>query len=505
MAIGTDEELDAILGLSMPTQTVEQPTIQEKQSQIPARQVIGSNISELDAILGLEGLPSDFEVKMQEPTGVPVDKFTDTEAMISEEPHDFSFIEMLKNVPKSAAQFGEAIIQPIIHPVQTAETLTQLAVGGAQKLMPEPADKLFLSPQGRIIQTSGKSHKRIFDAFTQSMSDRYGGWDNIQRTIETDPVGFLGDASILFGGAAGVFGKGAKAAKMIEPLTLAKNIVAHSGNRIGDAVAKKLYNAAFKMTTSKKVTTAKRAERVKTGLGKAVMPTKRSKEWLDREIRRADLLVQRTVNRGSRKGDLIDIEDIMRPVEAIKKKAQHSLQREAVLQTIDEYKKILKSHPDAVGNKLPAKAVNEVKKQIWHDLKGKFGEAKSLEIEAVKSIGRGARMELEGLYPQIKGLNVDSGAMRGLRETLEQTIKRLENRNVLSLSDIIVATGAGAAAGPGSGMGALVLKKIITDPQVQAATAIAVQRAGQIIKPGARGAETLKAMRVAGEAKLLNQ
>src|SRR5690242_216152 len=42
--------------------------------------------------------------------------------------------ETISNIPSSAVRFGESIVQPVLHPVQTAENLGAIGKGVMQKL-----------------------------------------------------------------------------------------------------------------------------------------------------------------------------------------------------------------------------------------------------------------------------------------------------------------------------------------------------------------------------------
>ena len=92
----------------------------------------------------------------------------------------------LRNLPESAERFGEDLIQPFLHPVETAKNVGNLAVGAVQKLIP------------------GEQESEVYaDAVGQFFADRYGGWENVKRTMAEDPVGFLADVStVLTGGGA---------------------------------------------------------------------------------------------------------------------------------------------------------------------------------------------------------------------------------------------------------------------------------------------------------------
>ena len=163
--------------------------------------------------------------------------------------------QAFKNIPSSAVQFGEDIIQPIVHPVNTAKGLYKVASGGVQKLIP-----------------GDQGNEPAFDAVTQFFKDRYGGIENLKKTIAADPVGFAADIStVLTGGGAlaakapGMIGKtgrmvetvgkavdplraavkgtGAVASKVIEPAI--SNVVGSLGTHTGAESIRQAAKAGF--------------------------------------------------------------------------------------------------------------------------------------------------------------------------------------------------------------------------------------------------------------------
>lgn len=121
--------------------------------------------------------------------------------------------EAVSNIPKSAAQFGSDLVQPILHPIDTAESFKNLGLGVLEKTGILP----------------GTEHEKYADAVGRFLADRYGGIENVKRTFATDPVGLAGDLSMILtgGGSAaarapgvvGRFGEAARAAgTAIDPL-----------------------------------------------------------------------------------------------------------------------------------------------------------------------------------------------------------------------------------------------------------------------------------------------
>lgn len=156
----------------------------------------------------------------------------------------------IENFPASARQFGEDIVRPFTEPVETAKALGNLAVGAGQKLIP--------GEQGS---------ERHADAVGRFFADRYGGWEEVKRTMASDPVGFLADAAtVLTGGAAaaarapGVAGTMARAVgtagRALDPVSLATKAASVVGKPLGTAGAHVLG-----MTTGAKAEAVKTAAR----------------------------------------------------------------------------------------------------------------------------------------------------------------------------------------------------------------------------------------------------
>jgi hypothetical protein len=96
----------------------------------------------------------------------------------------------VSNLGPSAAKFGGDIAHMVTNPLETGGSLYNLALGAAQKLIP---DSWTDGPMGK---------EKYADAMGEFFSKRYGGEDEIKRTLATDPVGVLADFSTFLTGGA---------------------------------------------------------------------------------------------------------------------------------------------------------------------------------------------------------------------------------------------------------------------------------------------------------------
>jgi hypothetical protein len=131
-----------------------------------------------------------------------------------------TFVQALKNVPSSARQFGNDIIQPFIHPIKTAKSIGQLISGTVQ-----------------LFTEGEQENEALARAVGDFYKQRYGSLEQIKQTLATDPVGLLSDLSVVLTGggtlaaklpaAAGNVGKIASTVgKVVDPINVAAKGVA---------------------------------------------------------------------------------------------------------------------------------------------------------------------------------------------------------------------------------------------------------------------------------------
>lgn len=126
-------------------------------------------------------------------------------------PDEFSWGRMASNIYPSAEQYARDLWTAVSNPKQTVQALQNVGSGYAQKLAAGDSPYAVYANEDNV---------KLADQVTDLYKDRYGGWDNIKRTIQEDPVGALADASGLL-----TLGTGSAAA--------AANMTARVANPVG--------------------------------------------------------------------------------------------------------------------------------------------------------------------------------------------------------------------------------------------------------------------------------
>lgn len=140
----------------------------------------------------------------------------------------------VKNTPRSAMNLVNDYAQAILNPIDTADTMLDLAAGGISRGIEAVAGDQSWLPENKATATA--------DAVGNFYKDRYGSWEGVKRSIANDPVGVLADISVpLTGGgsalarAPGTMGRvGAvvrSAGRMADPITHVPEVARVIGRR----------------------------------------------------------------------------------------------------------------------------------------------------------------------------------------------------------------------------------------------------------------------------------
>lgn len=256
-----------------------------------------------------------------------------------------------RNIPESAVEFGRAVAQPFLHPIETAQSLGTLAEGIAQKFTPG------VQPSEEVVDS-------VWDFF----KDRYGGLENIKRTIAEDPVGFTADLSGILSAGGALAGKitsaSSKAAK-----------IAKSVGKVGRAIdplkaAGLVVSAPLKMAGK---------------LGKQIIgniTTGVGAETIQRAFNRKPDFIR------ALKGE-IDMDDLLRSSEG----ALQGMKADRAADYIDRLSRLERSR--AVANIEPIK--RRMSRRLKQNFRAKIAPDGTLDLER-SVFSRGVRSDVEEIY-----------------------------------------------------------------------------------------------------------
>jgi hypothetical protein len=125
------------------------------------------------------------------------------------------------NAPDSAWQFAKDVVRPITHPIETLSGIKDLGLGLLEKS----------GAVGTILPPTGGGHEKYADAMMDYIKNRYGGVENIKKSIAKDPVGVLSDASMILTGG------GTAAARVPGFMGKAGEITANVGRAVDPLMA----------------------------------------------------------------------------------------------------------------------------------------------------------------------------------------------------------------------------------------------------------------------------
>ena len=126
----------------------------------------------------------------------------------------------------------------------------------------------------------------------------------------------------------------------------------------------------------------------------------------------------------------------------------------------------------------PAEAQAE-KQGTYVQLRKKYGQLGSADVESQKGLARGLKEQLQVLFPDLQNLNARDSSLIALENQLARQLVRGGNLNVVPLGSMI-SVGAGLASEhPVAGLTIGTLKKVLESPATKSYLAIALQRGAQ--------------------------
>lgn len=123
----------------------------------------------------------------------------------------------LSNAPSDLGDVLSNLYTAARHPANSMQGAIQLASGGLSKILPESIMK-YAIPEKR------QQAEAVANAVGQDMSNKYGGYENIKRTLAEHPVSAALDLSTILGGGGALL-KGAGEAGQINALSKVGNVL----------------------------------------------------------------------------------------------------------------------------------------------------------------------------------------------------------------------------------------------------------------------------------------
>jgi hypothetical protein len=260
-------------------------------------------------------------------------------------------------------------------------------------------------------------------------------------------------------------------------------------------IANKLYASSLKMGTGKAISQADRAARIQTGLEVGAVPTEKGLAKVNDLIGGIDDAIKAPITAAAGQGKTVNADAVISHLEGLKKTFTKQANPKPDLDIIDS---TIAGFKEFHGQEIPIDIAQEIKRGTYLQLKGKYGKLGNAGIEAEKGLARGLKEEiykaLESQYPELKALGQKEGAYLALNQSLENAVKRIQNRDIIGIGTPIAAGAGGIIAGtPGAFVG--FLARVVDMPQVKARLAIALNRAAKmksIPKTGLAGAAAIQ-------------
>jgi len=412
--------------------------------------------------LGLEnqGKKKDYaEMLISGEIKLPESSITEEQGFIS---------KTISNIPESALEYGKAIVTPILHPIKTISELGNVFKGIDIKLR-----KLW-DPN---ITPEEKKFEPYAEAAWDFIKDRYGGLENIKKTVSEDPVGFMADVSTLLTGGGSAMSKigpiakigetVSKIGRVAEPITAVSKGVALPAKLIPEKTISKIYESAAKFST--KLTPKERARLVSTALeheigisAKGVDKVKGVIEGLNKEI-------ASKIDVATTQGRTIQIQDLFGGFNKLEDEARLSGRPLENLRAVERIKKgIQKANEDIGRQALTPKEAQFLKQTIYKDLENYYSSVREspISVKAQKMVAKNAKEALEKFIPEIKMLNKQEGALIELSDALEKAANRITNRDIIGIG-IPIKGGLGGVVGGWKGAAGGVVVGLFDTPGVK--------------------------------------
>lgn len=149
-------------------------------------------------------------------------------------------LEAASNIPSSAANLLTGLYQSVRHPIETGKGLLAAGQGGTVNLMPQAYIDWLNKVQPGLAEKRAEVSK-VGDIVGQFYKERYGGAEELKKTLATDPVGAAADLSAILSGGAAIAPKASTVGQVLKTgaqYTNPMNVIPVAAKAAGDLTAK---------------------------------------------------------------------------------------------------------------------------------------------------------------------------------------------------------------------------------------------------------------------------
>lgn len=379
-------------------------------------------------------------------------------------------LRALANLPGSAQNlYQQAVLNPLQDPLAALQGVGQLALGTVQKAGDVAEEYLGpvagFSPINWALDKAGVDYRAAPESVAEHFGDRYGSLEAAGETFRDDPAGALADLSV------------------VTPI----------GARARTATADKLRGGAESLMerTVKPSTVLPREQRrgmMRTMLDEGVNPSARGLDTLEALIEERAGVVNELLAAAEATGGTVPLGEVLRPLRDLRRRRGSSLAGGGdAAAAIDQFIRDRVTDARRQGKtQLSAQDLQQLKRDLYDQInwnaRRQVDEVPVLE-EARKETARSARRQIEGMAPQVAEENRRLGNLLELRPTLERAVNRIENRDMIGMSDFLgggAGLGVGAATGnPILGSAIFGVSELLNNPRLAPYTARAMDRLGR--------------------------
>lgn len=423
--------------------------------------------------------------------------------------------QSVENTPASAKRYASDMWDAVTNPIDTALGMGSAALGFNERALRQRDDQIReaqakFKPEyqtGIRPEAQKGPHEPVSDAMIGHFDNRYGSLENLKRTVATDPVGILGDASTLLTGAGGAVRAGGaagqaanillKSGKYVDPAYIAGRSVGallesagipKAVGRMKRNLSHEMYMKALK-PGGQGMTPTKANAIVRTALDEGLITTDKGYKKLEHFKGRLGERVQSLVDERTAletSGAVprnIDVDlAAQRALDHVGAKAARSVDPIGNMREVEDAVGAFREG-HAPNGPLTTSEAHEIKKQIQADSRKDYDKYSGYQKETHKSLGREMRMAVEANVPETAPLNQRIQRLHELQDPLAAAAKRNANRNYVSLPWAATFGGLGgglsflssptsaALGGMGSALAAG-LGTALTHPNTQARIAV---------------------------------